>query len=418
MGHVLYLLDPDSGMTVAQQLLDPGRDMLVACDLTQPLAWVYVEPRNTNEGTNRTAQPAASGELYVFDSKGSQLTSQEAGQVQFSQLAGDWSTKRALLARDSVGVLSVDLSSGKQSWALRDSGDVQLHLVGDGSMLWAVLPDGIRSIGTNKLVSLSQSMLASEALPGKQAKAVRTAVEALGWDWKTTVISPLSASLGRYTLFDSADPASELAELDWSPSRMHVSRLLVARQPSKDDAALATKSADVQRQQAQALLAALGWPQAKLDTGNSVSGPQGTQLTYTLDPQPKEGCSAGEFTLWQQPGTVLLTLDAATAPLPQDALSADVVRQKALAAVTQAGASSAGATTASANPTVETIRAGWVQPGRDTLVPEAEGDAKPAYEARIRQPLAQCKVYSVLLEARSGKVLALHKSDCGATQTH
>ena len=196
-------------------------------------------------------------------------------------------------------MLTVDFATQTTQWALRDGGEVPLHLVADGAQLWALLPDGISGIAANRLLKLAPTLAAAQVLSRAEMQPVRTAVEALGWDWKSTLISPLSPHTGRITLFNAADPASELAELDWSPSRKHVSRLLAARPALDADVEFAALTPDAQKVRMQGLLTALGWPDAQVDELRSVSGSGEVTYTYSLKKDCPEGCAPGEFGLWQ-----------------------------------------------------------------------------------------------------------------------
>jgi hypothetical protein len=59
------------------------------------------------------------------------------------------------------------------------------------------------------------------------------------------------------------------------------------------------------------------------------------------------------------------------------------------------------------------VRAGWVLAGRSELLPEAEGEAQPAYEVLALAELPDCREYRLLLDAGSGKLLHLHERACG-----
>nr|MDQ3023673.1 hypothetical protein [bacterium] len=415
----VFLLDPDSGADVGQQIFEGEREVLLAADMTQQIAWVHVPPQSASSGTGREDRAQLPGTLVALDSAGKELTRIETGQTRFSQLTGDWSSARALLARDGVGVLLADCGAGKSSWALRNGGDVQLHLLAGGAQLWAILPDGIAGILASKLVRLGPQLTASKVLPREQLQPVRRAVEALGWDWKSTVISPLSANVGRFTLFESADPGSQLAELDWSPSRKHVCRLLAARDSGSSDAEFARLTPEQQRLRMGELLTALGWPTAVVDEARTLSTEIESAFTYTLQPAAQPGYSAGEFSLWQG-DSVLLTLDAPTAPLPDGVIAMEAAGAKALETITVAKPASpeiavdanGAAGAAGSAPTIQSTHAGWVLPGSDTLLPEAEGDAIPAYEVHLRSALPECRQYRVLLNAQSGDVLAVHEGKC------
>ena len=65
-------------------------------------------------------------------------------------------------------------------------------------------------------------------------------------------------------------------------------------------------------------------------------------------------------------------------------------------------------------PQVQLVRAGWVVKGRDELLPEAEGSATPAYEVHAAADGEDdCEQYRVLVNAKSGELLAHHVSKCG-----
>jgi hypothetical protein len=403
VGGDVFLLDPDQGATVGQQVYSTDRDVLLSADIVQPAAWVFAEPRGASTGTGRSDEAAVAGEVVAFDSTGKELGRQDVGQIHFSQLAGDWTNQRALLARTGAGVITVDLASHSTTWALRDGGEVPLQLVGDGAQLWTLLPDGISGVGAGQLLRLAPTLAAAQVLPREQIEPLRTAVEALGWDWKSTLISPLSPHSGRITLFNAADPASELAELDWSTSRNHVSRLLAARPALDMDTQFAALTPDEQKVKMQELLTALGWPEAQIDELRSVAGNGEVTYTYTLKKECAEGCAPGEFGLWQG-DSVLLTLDAPTEELPEGALALDAAKEKALDAILARS---------QAAPAVQTVQAGWVVEGRDDLLPEAEGEATPAYEVRAESNGDKCRQYRVLLNANSGELLAMNESSCG-----
>ena len=428
VGGDVFLLDPDGGATVGQQVYSTDRNVLLAADIVAPAAWVYAQPRGASSGTGRSDESAVAGEVIAFDAAGKELMRQDVGQIHFSQLAGDLTNQRALLSRTGAGVLTVDFATASTTWALRDGGEVPLQLVGDGAQLWALLPDGISGIGAPKLLKLAPSLAAAQVLPREQIAPLRTAIEALGWEWKSTLISPLSPHTGRITLFNAADPASELAELDWSTSRKHVSRLLAARPSMDSDAQFAALAPEEQKLKMQELLTALGWPDAVIDELRSVSGNGEVTYTYTLRKDCPEGCAPGEFGLWQG-DSVLLTLDAPTEELPSDALAIADAKQKALAAITgemygdemddahQAIDRANGIINEfETDPEVRLVRAGWVVQGRDDLLPEAEGDATPVYEVRaerLGKETKKCRQYRVLLDARSGEMLAINESHCG-----
>jgi hypothetical protein len=312
-------------------------------------------------------------------------------------------------------VLTVNFASASTTWALRDGGEVPMQLVGDGAQLWALLPDGISGIAASQLLKIGPSLAAAQVLPRDQMDAVRTAVEALGWDWKSTVISPLSPHSGRITLFNAADPASDLAELDWSSSRKHVSRLLAARPASDTDAQFAALPAEQQKVKMQELLAALGWPDAQVDELRSVSGKDEVTYTYKLKKDCPEGCTPGEFSLWKG-DSMLLTLDAPTEELPSDALALADAKSKAIEDIESTYGGDHAAEQQGlpkSNYDVKTVQAGWVVEGRDDLLPEAEGNATPAYEVRAEANGKACRAYRVLLNAKSGELLAMNESSCG-----
>jgi hypothetical protein len=210
-------------------------------------------------------------------------------------------------------------------------------------------------------------------------------------------------------LFNASDPGSELAELDWSPSRKHVSRLLCARAADDNDKQFATLPPNEQKQKLVALLTALGWPNARLDEAASTAGLDemgGLTYAFTLSPSVAPGCSTGQFSLLQQ-DSVLLSLDAATAPLPSGVLTLDSAGEKALKLIDEQAVKDADA-----GLTVQSVLAGWTTGERKDMLPETEGQSRPVYEVRVRSKTPQCRQYRLLLNALNGDLIDMQESAC------
>lgn len=387
----------------AREIYAAERELTIAADNLEPVVWVYVRPRSASSGTGRATIEPLPGIVLALKSDGSELARMAVGDVALSQLVGDWTNRRAVLARSSVGALALDFAAGRAYWPLRQGGDIPLHLVG-GQLLWAVTDEGIIGITTHELLELAPQLAANQVLNREQSQRLRPVVEALGWRWSSVQVSPLMGESRRLTLFNAADISSEVAELDWSAARGHVSRLLIVRRPTETDRTLASPEATRE------LLATLGWSNAVQQTPGDGAEPSDAadefvaEQVWSLDGNVVPPASPGEFRVWVSDDSTLLSLDAPTQPFPADALDPDSAREAALDELARRGTSTPAQVTS--------FHAGWVgSSGR--LLPESDGESLPAYQIEARVELPECQVYKVLLSAADGNVLHVAQTACG-----
>ena len=131
--------------------------------------------------------------------------------------------------------------------------------------------DGITGIPANKLVTLGPQLAVAQVLPREQIAPVRHRRRGPGLGLAVDDDLAAGTEHGPPTLFNAADPGSELAEFDWSPSRKHVCRLLAARSALDGDTDFAALTLKRSAEKVTTLLTALGWPTATLDEARSVS---------------------------------------------------------------------------------------------------------------------------------------------------
>jgi hypothetical protein len=218
-----------------------------------------------------------------------------------------------------MGVAEASLPGGDDSsaagpalltWLLRHGGDSPLFLLADGEQLWTAVDEGLYGISAAGLRQQSPNLAAAQALPRSQALPARSAVEALGWDWAATQISPLAGLHGKLTLFDSGDPNSSWAEMDWSAQGRRAERVMVVRTPRQADSSLRLADDAALEQSCRTLLEALGWPDAQLSAQGIARDEFNLQASFELA-EAGNGASAGEFSIWITDAATLLTLESA-----------------------------------------------------------------------------------------------------------
>jgi hypothetical protein len=421
---VLYIADPDAADQIVKIHKDEDPlEFQIFADLDEPtVAWLYYPPQSTDEGTNRAGEEFTPGYVVAIDTTGTELSRLEVGAVPFSQFVGEWRKRRCFLAASSSGVVLADLAKQQLSWLLRQGGEVPLYLLPAARQLWAAVPDGIVGIGLDDLVKLAPGLSAAQALSKEQIAELKPAVEALGWDWPATQLSPLMAQTGRLTLFDTADASASFAEFDWSMSAQHASRLLIARAPQDDDLAMLGQDMSEVDQYCRGLLATLGWSAAVRDETRGTQSPSELQVIYQLQPELKAPLSPGEFELWINDQAVTMSLTAATSGFPAGVVSLEDARRNAADAVSAklqaAGESTGGMEIGNA------VSAGWLvlaNAAADSLSPEQLPESVPALRLEVlvgTVPLGQTappRLFVVMLDAVTGQQLAITEHSYSAS---
>jgi hypothetical protein len=398
IGPTVYRLASAGGTPAAIYTAPAGREFTLGADATGPEVWIYLHSVGANAGSERAADTEQPGELIVIDTGGTELGRTALGQASFSEFAGQWEQQRCILCRSAAGVAVADLANDTLSWPLRSGGDTPLYLVGGGREVWAVMPDEIAGIGTDELLSLSPSLAASQVLPREDLQLVSEVVDALGWNLPDVQVSPLIGRTGRLTLFNTADADSEWAELDWSASRKHVSRLMLARGVSEADAPLRDEATG--EAQLKQLLALMGWPEAAL-LSPAVNIEGDMQAIYALSPAPVPGGSQGEFRLWINDEATVMTLEAPTQPLPDGALDAAAARAKAAELAAGVVSENGADVRVGLQP-----QAGWAPEGTPhALMPEVEGKGVAVWAVNVLGAGPRPQLHTLYIDAVSGELL-------------
>jgi hypothetical protein len=382
-----------------------------------PARWSYTPPVNAASGTGRPDVAAQPGRVSLDpDGTGHALKSLDTGSLAFTALAGDAARQRAYLALDGAGVLQADLAPGASPalrWLIRDSGGTRFFLQPAAGKLVVATADGLSVIGLAALADLAPRLAAAQALTGAEAKRVRPAVKALGWDWTAVEFNPLGGQPGRLSLLDSSDPNSATAELDWSPATHRALRLLVTRQPRAEDEALRTADPAARLQQVRQLLATLGWPNAGEPAQQPEAAAGEVQLTCVLEPAAVAPRDPGQFRLWLTPDAAVWELRPATGPLPDGVPAPDAAKAQAVAAAQQKAGFAANPQTlpggGNAGLYAAQPRFGWAKPSAPPfapLAPEPFADATPCYEVQVLQTGPAPALYTVRLPAGGQPALA------------
>ncbi|MBN2081593.1 hypothetical protein JW859_05215 [bacterium] len=321
-GGKVYLVKGNGQQELLDIALDSEHVNLLAADLADPAVfWVHYGPRPAAVSGDELPLTTIDGELVAFNLDGRELARLATGSAAFSQLVGDWTNRRALLAQPQTGVAAADFLTERFFWALRHGGDSSVFIL-PGGQVWAFANEEVLSITAQDLLDLAPQLTAGELLTRDQAELIRPVCDSLGWDWPEVQLSPLSPGDGRLCFFNTGDLAASLAEFDWDLVNERVSSLHLARRPTADDQKYLPASTDnllptgVTR-----LLAMLGWQDSAVVEASAVRRPDELYLQIELEPEARP---TGTFTFWITPESTYLHLDSAGTFEPEPVEETDV----------------------------------------------------------------------------------------------